>query len=140
MDKCTEIVISGNKYPIRFDYMVLKEISEKYTSIRKFEMDLLGFGVIGKREDGTEIVRKVKDPSISCIMFLLPKMINSALDYMNFEQIDENKIIKEIDLNYVELANILHEEFKKCFKSVEQEKKKYNPTPRKVKVIQKKKI
>jgi len=134
MEKCTKIKISGNEYPVRFDYTVLKEVSEKYKSIHKFELDLMGMESVGTNDDGDEILKVVKDPSISCIMFLLPKMINSALDYMDFDLVDEKQIIKEIDLNYIELSHILHEEMKKCFKSTVQVKKKYNPTPTKTKV------
>lgn len=132
MNQCTKIKISGNEYPVRFDYFVLKEVSEKYDSIRKFEMELLGLGVIGKNENGTERLGKVKDPSISCIMFLLPKMINSALDYLGFDQVEEKQIIREIDINFAELSDILHDEMNKCFKSTVEVKKKYNPTPKKV--------
>ena len=132
MNQCTKIKISGNEYPVRFDYFVLKEVSEKYDSIRKFEMELLGLGVIGKNENGTERLGKVKDPSISCIMFLLPKMINSALDYLGFDQVEEKQIIREIDINFAELSDILHDEMNKCFKNTVEVKKKYNPTPKKV--------
>ena len=134
MEKCTKIKISGNEYPVRFDYTVLKEVSEKYKSIHKFELDLMGMESVGVNDDGEEILKVAKDPSISCIMFLLPKMINSALDYMDFDLVDEKQIIKEIDLNYIELSHILHEEMKKCFKSTVQVKKKYNPIPTKTKV------
>lgn len=125
--KCAEITISENTYPIRFDYTVLKEVSEKYTSINKFEMELLGFGVIGKDKDGNDRIGKIKDPSITCIMFILPIMINSALDYLGFDEVDPKQIVREIDLNYVELADILHKEMIKCFKSSIKQKKKYNP-------------
>ena len=134
MEKCTKIKISGNEYPVRFDYTVLKEVAEKYKSIHKFELDLMGMESVGVNDDGDEILKVVKDPSISCIMFLLPKMINSALDYLDFDLVDEKQIIKEIDLNYIELSHILHEEMKKCFKSTVQVKKKYNPIPTKTKV------
>ena len=138
MDKCTKIKISGKEYPIRFDYMVLKDISEKYSSIRKFEMDLLGMEKIGQKDDGSPIINKTKEPSISCIIFLLPKMINSALDYMGYEQIEENQIIKEIDINFSELAMKLHDEMVKCFKSIEEEKKKYNPAIKTIRIRKKK--
>ena len=95
-------------------------------------MELLGLGVIGKNENGTERLGKVKDPSISCIMFLLPKMINSALDYLGFDQVEEKQIIREIDINFAELSDILHDEMNKCFKNTVEVKKKYNPTPKKV--------
>lgn len=129
MKKCKKITISGNEYPIRFDYLVLKEISDRYESIERFELDLLGLGKVGKNEFGESILRKTKDPSISCIMFVLPLMVNSALDYLGFELVDEKQIIKEIDLNYIELSGIIHEEMKSCFKSNSEVKKKYNPVP-----------
>ena len=124
-----KIIISGNEYPIRFDYMVLRALSEKYDSIRQFEMDLRGWTVAGTDKDGNEIMKKTKEPSVRCIMFLLPLMINSALDYQGFAPVDEEKIIKEIDLNFTELAIILHNEMKTCFKSCIPEKKKNDPTP-----------
>jgi len=129
LDKLTKITISGNEYPIRFDYEVLQLVSEKFEDIHKFEMDLIGFGIVGKDKENNDLYGRMKNPSISCLIFLLPIMINSALDYSGFDRVDERKIIKEIDLNYLELADILHSEMAKCFKSNTPLKKKYNPTP-----------
>lgn len=130
MRQCTKITISNKKYPIRFDYLVLKEVAERYESVQKFELDLLGFEKVGKDENGEVLIRKVKDPSISCILFVLPKMINSALDYQGYDIIEEKKIIQDIDINFVLLADIIHKEMQNCFKSDLVEKKKYNPTPK----------
>ena len=128
MNEITKITISGNEYPIRFDYMVLKDVAEKYKDVSKFEMDLLGVGKV-KDDNGKEVFAKVKEPSIACIIFALPKMINSALDFLGFDAVDEKQIIREIDLNYIELAGIMHKEMSRCFKSSVVEKKKYNPNP-----------
>lgn len=127
MEKMKKITISGKEYPIRFDYMTLKAVSEKYPSIHKFEMELLGLESDGFDENGIEKLKKAHDPSISCLIFLTPLMVNTALDYLNIEMVDEKQIVKEIDLNFIELANILHEEMNRCFQSSIQVKKKYIP-------------
>lgn len=129
MEQCKMITISEKTYPIRFDYTVLEKVAEKYPNIHKFEMELIGCTLV-KNKDGEEAPQITKDPSISCIMFLLPLMINSALDYQGFEQVDKKQIIQEIDLNYIELAGILHTEMSKCFKSSVVQKKKYIPNPK----------
>lgn len=127
MDELRKITISGNTYPVRFDYTTLMAVSEKYPSIHKFELDLLGLEVIGLDEEGNEKLKKTKDPSISVLIFLTPLMVNTALDYLGFDRVDEKKIIQDIDLNFVELATILHDEMNRCFKSSLPVKKKYIP-------------
>lgn len=123
MKEYTIITMSTREYPIRFDYMVLEKVAEKYKNISKFEMELLGLGKITD-EKGKEVLTKTKEPSISCLMFVLPIMVSSALDYLGLEQIDDKEIIRDIDLNYYELAGIIHSEMRKCFKSAVVEKKK----------------
>lgn len=131
MGKITKITISEKEYPIRFDFMVLRDVAEKYKSVHKFEMELLGMGKT-TLDGGEEVVARIKEPSLSCIIFVLPKMINSALDYQGYEMIDEKDIVRDIDINYFELADIIHKEMSKCFKSsVEKKKTKYNPIPKK---------
>lgn len=125
----TKITISENEYPIRFDLTVLKEVYEKYANISDFEMELMGFEVVGKEESGENIIKKTKLPSISCILFVLPLMINSALDFLGYETVETSELIKQIDVNFMELAEIIRQEMMKCFKSSVKVKKKYIPIP-----------
>lgn len=107
----TEIELSGKKYPICMDLNVLAEIQDKYGSIAAFERQLRG---IVWSEDGW--VEK-KEPSARVIAYVLPVMINEALEI----QADENqdypvhrvsriRIINEVDKSPRELANIITDE------------------------------
>ena len=115
MQKCTKIIISENEYPIRFDYTVFRELYKKYKDIKNFQLDLLGLEVIGKDENGKDILAQKRDPSLRLFMFLLPLMINSALDYKGLNMIDSEEIIKQIDVSYINIAPVLNLELNRCF-------------------------
>ena len=111
------IKLSGKEYPIRFDYMTLKEVYERYKSIKDFQMQLLGMEIVGKDSGGKNQVQITKLPSLRLLLFLIPLMINTALDYQGKERLEDEKIIKRIDGKCYNLAYILHEEVNKCFKN-----------------------
>lgn len=117
MDKVTIIKLSGKEYPIRFDCMTLKEVYKKYKSIKDFQMQLLGMETVGKDSSGKNQVQITKLPSLRLLLFLIPLMINTALDYQGKERLEDEKIIKRIDEKCYNLAYILHEEVNKCFKN-----------------------
>lgn len=108
----TEIELSGKKYPICMDLNVLAEIQDKYESVAAFERQLRG---LIKGRDGSWI--EGKEPSARVIAYVLPLMINEALEI----QADENqdypvkrvsriRIINEVDKSPRDLANIITEE------------------------------
>lgn len=130
MDKITMIKLSGKEFPIRFDFMALRETYKKYGNIKKVQMDLLGMEVVGTDENGKDIMKIVKIPSVRLILFLIPLMINTALDYLGKKQIDDSKLIKLIDEDSYKLVYTLHNEINRCFESqlsVDDEKQTEKP-------------
>lgn len=127
------IELSGEKYPIKCDLLVLERIQEEFGSINEFEDGLLtweperdekGFEILG--EDG-EPKYKGKFPSM--------KAVNAALYYMAVEgeaiiaekerrkprPITKEALVRKVDMRPTRLANILHGEFYRCFRLKNQE-------------------
>ena len=102
--RCIEL--SGEKYPIKCDMVVLEKIQNKYINMTEFENGLTGF------VPAQEI-----------------KMLNDALFWMVKEgeeikaeeesrpvnEVDRNKILRKIDIPPKDLGTLLHEEFQRCF-------------------------
>lgn len=123
------IELSGKSYPIRCDILVLEKIQEKYDSLDSFEsklmtwepeMDQEGNKI---REENGDIKYRGKLPDA--------KVLNDALYWMVSEgeavaaeeesrkpqAITREGIARKADLTPIELANLLHDEFYRCFKS-----------------------
>lgn len=123
------IELSGKSYPIRCDILVLEKIQEKYDSLDSFEsklmtwepeMDQEGNKI---REENGDIKYRGKLPDA--------KVLNDALYWMVSEgeavaaeeesrkpqAITRDGIARKVDLTPIELANLLHDEFYRCFKS-----------------------
>jgi hypothetical protein len=111
------IKLGRKSFPIRFDFMSLKETYKKYGNIKKVQMDLLGMEVVGTDENGKDIMKIVKIPSVRMVLFLIPLMINTALDYQGKNQIEESKLIELIGPDSYKLAIVLHNEINRCFES-----------------------
>lgn len=129
MEKLTKIMLDGTEYPIKMDLNVLEYIQETYGSINKFEMDLIGLqyligedGKILKDKEGKPCFKE-KDPSIKAIKTALPFMINEGMEIeaedtgSKIMPIKEKDIFRKCDIPYDDLAGIIHEEFKRCFKT-----------------------
>lgn len=109
----TEIELSGKKYPICMDLNVLAELQEKYGSIAEFEHRLRG---LVRAKDGKGWVEG-KEPSAKVIAYVLPLMINEALEIQAdadqdypVKRVSKIKIINEVDKSPRELAGIITEE------------------------------
>ncbi len=109
----TEIEFSGKKYPICMDLNVLADLQDKYGSIAEFEHQLRG---LVRSKDGTGWVEG-REPSAKVIAYVLPLMINEALEIRADEdqdypvkRVSRIKIINEVDKSPRELARIITEE------------------------------
>lgn len=123
------IKIAGREYPIKCDNLVLEEIQDAFGTVQAFEEKLIGLELIcdvnGEAEvstNGEAQYRRV-EPSIKAINFALPIMINEGLEIeatdlgKTYTPVEKRKLLQDIDISYRELSNIIHEEFKKCFKT-----------------------
>lgn len=109
----TEIELSGKRYPICMDLNVLADLQEKYGSIAEFEHRLRG---LVKSNDGKGWVEG-KEPSAKVIAYVLPLMINEALEIQadadhNYpvNRVSKIRIINEVDKSPRELTRIITEE------------------------------
>lgn len=119
MEKLTKITLGGVVYPIKFDYLVLKEVQKEFGTIVDFEKSLIGLTETTDEQGNKAIVKT--EPSIEVISFVLPIMINEGLEIeadeknKEFVYIEEKEILRKIDIPFRELSVIIHEELKKCF-------------------------
>lgn len=142
MQELTKVKIAGREYPVKLDINVLEEIQESYGSVSEFERDILGLkylkdeaGAQQYKEDGTPIIY-AGEPSIKAIKLVLPLMINEGLkitaDWENkeFDRIDAEEIYRECDVSFEVLAEIIKDEFRKCFAAKKQKPSKREKTSR----------
>ena len=126
-EKLNYIELSGEKYPIKCDILVLEKIQEEYGDMSSFENGIRGFtpnvdenGEIVINEDGL-MVGMSGTPNI--------KMINKALIWMIREGIEIEKedsqkeypdftdmaLLRKVDMTPKELGAAIHAEFNRCF-------------------------
>lgn len=123
------IELSGKSYPVRCDILVLEKIQEAYGNLDDFESKLMTWEP-DKDEEGNKIQDENGDVKYHG---KLPdaKALNDALYWMvsegeavaageegrKPEVITREGIARKVDLTPIELANQLHDEFYRCFKS-----------------------
>lgn len=121
------IILSGEKYPIKCDLLVLEKIQEEFGSINAFEEGLITWEPV-LDENGEEVQQE--DGTIKC-RGRLPdiKVLNAALYFMVGEgeviqaaeegraprTMEKAEIIRKVDIQPQKLANQLHDEFYRCF-------------------------
>lgn len=114
------ITLSGEKYPIKCDLLVLEKIQEEFGTINDFEKLILNWESI--KIDGEE-QKKAKLPSAKAVNFSLPLMINEGIEIENelTEQkrplVNRKEIIRKVDMRLTDIASLLHDEFAQCFKT-----------------------
>lgn len=129
MRKMARIKIGQNDYPMKMDLNVLEYIQEEYGSINQFERDILGIELV-KDEDGKQIYTKAGDcqmrivePSVKAIKAALPMMINEGLAIEadikgeRYVPVSEQEIFRSCQIPFGDLADMIHEEFAKCFET-----------------------
>lgn len=132
-DKLNYITLSGEEYPIRCDMLVLEQIQNEYGSIAKFEREIIAWEP-ALDENGNEVLKENGERKIRS---KLPsaKAVNDALYWMVSEGMDieadkKNEACKEIkreellrcvDMPYMKLADLVHDEFSRCFENPKNE-------------------
>lgn len=121
MEDLKRILIGDKTYPFRIDMNVLQKIQEEYGSIRLFEQDLIGARFKGENGEDGENMLEFVEPSIKAIIMVLPMAINEGLiieaDELNrsAEKMTAEFVTRNCTIPYTEVADMLHEEFKRCF-------------------------
>jgi hypothetical protein len=123
----SHIEMNGVKYPIYCDLNVLELIQEEFTSVNKFERDLMGLtplidenGDVKRNEEGS-ILNLQGEPKIKAIVFGLYLMIregqriDSRQTGKEWEELTIDEIRELCTIPFGELAQKLHEEFNRCF-------------------------
>lgn len=121
------LTLSGEKFPIRCDLLVLEKIQDEFGDISEFENKLIGF-FPSKNEDGT--VKKDEEgrtigmsgtPDIHALIFSLTSMTEEGLRCQDKEPEEREKLVRMVDIPPKELGTILHNEFTRCFRRKNQE-------------------
>ena len=123
--RCIEL--SGEKYPIKCDMVVLEKIQNKYMNMNEFENGLTGF--VPAQDEAGEYKRNKDGYLLGVYRTPEIKMLNDALFWMVKEgeeikaeeesrpvnEVDRNKILRKVDIPPKDLGTLLHEEFQRCF-------------------------
>lgn len=126
-DKMNYIELSGEKYPIKCDLLVLEKIQEKYKDLSEFENKLNGFtpgiGKDGKytRNKEGRLMGIYGEPEIAVLKDTLEWMVMEGLEIEREEGKEQRLItninlLRKVDMSPKELSEALHAEFARCFK------------------------
>jgi hypothetical protein len=134
-----KIEINGTEYPIYCDLNVLDLIQENFESVNEFERGILGLvplrdkdGELMRDETGA-LLQEQHEPKIKTVAFGLFVMIREGQRIQKRETGEDVELIQKEDImegcrtSFIELAEIVREEFNKCFAF----KKKENKTSKK---------
>ena len=129
MKKMSRIQIGEKNYPMKMDLNVLEHIQEEYGSINQFERDILGIELV-KDENGKQLYTnagdcqmRIVEPSVKAIKAVLPMMINEGLAIEadirggRYVPVSEQEIFRSCQIPFGDLADIIHEEFARCFET-----------------------
>ncbi len=115
------VELSGEKYPLKCDILVLEKIQEEYEDLSDFENKLTGFqpdldeeGEIVRNEEGY-MVGRYGIPDAKTVRKALTWMVQEGLEIEGKEKIDEKEIARKVDVSPVEIGKQLREEFSRCF-------------------------
>ena len=134
-----KVTINGEEYPIYCDLYVLSKIQDRM-DLNDFERAILGVEIVRDENGDPEyedngrikLIRGKYD--IDALALGLTLMINEGLIIdtkqtgIEHEPVDEFYIIRVCDIPEVQLSNIVHDAFGRCFSS---KKKVTKRTPRK---------
>lgn len=126
-EKLNYIELSGVKYPFKCDMLVLEQIQDKYKDLAEFENKLSGFvpgidenGEYTRNDEG-KIIGYYGEPNMEALGDLLFWTVEEGIEIEREEQKNEmkvpekKKLIRSVDLAPRELAEVLREEFVRCF-------------------------
>lgn len=132
-DKLNHVTLSGEEYPIKCDMLVLEQIQNEYGSIAKFEKEIIAWEPM-LDENGEEVlndsgIRKVKSklPSAKAVNDALYWMITEGMEIEaakkneSFKVLKREELLRRIDMAYMKLVNLVHDEFSRCFEDPNEE-------------------
>ncbi len=116
-DKPTMININGKDVPLWCDIFALNEIQEDYGTISDFERKLAGIKEV--EVNGERKSYKV-EPDVRTIIYALKLMCKEGYKKAMFlgeelEKEDIDGLLMNIEIPFNQLADILHNEFRRCF-------------------------
>ncbi|WP_343247726.1 hypothetical protein [Diplocloster hominis] len=132
-DKLNHVTLSGVEYPIKCDMLVLERIQNEYGSIAKFEREIISWEPV-LDENGEEVlndsgIRKVKSklPSVKAVNDALYWMVTEGMDIEAAKknepckEIKREELLRCVDMPYMKLADLVHDEFSRCFEDPKNE-------------------
>ncbi len=124
IEHLTYMELGDKLYPIKCDLAVLEAVQEEFGKLSDFELSLSGAIPTGKKDNKGKRLYRQGEPSMKAVRFVLPLMINEGIDLENQlegkkrEHVTEKILRAELTvMNVFDLADQLHQEFIKCFKS-----------------------
>lgn len=133
--KLNKIEINGTEYPIYCDLNVLDLIQENFESVNEFERGILGLVPLRDkdgelmRDDTGALLQEQHEPKIKTVAFGLFVMIREGQRIQKRETGEDVELIQKEDImegcrtSFIELAEIVREEFNKCFTIKKKENK-----------------
>lgn len=124
-EKLNYITLSGVKYPIRCDLLVLEKLQDEFGSISDFENKILNWEK-KVHPDGKE-ERTAKLPDIYAVNEALYFMVDEGIEIHNetaekkMEPVSRKEILRKADISFNTLAAQLHDEFARCFETKNRE-------------------
>lgn len=121
-EKPNKIALSGSKYPIKCDMLVLEKIQEKYGDLTKFEDKIRKFipdtdddGNYKRNEAGL-IIGHYEYPDISALMDFTYWCICEGMEIEGIENdLTRTSLMRMIDITPLELSEMMHNEYVGCF-------------------------
>lgn len=121
------IEMSGKKYPIKCDLVVLENIQNEFGDLDEFEEGLITRelkldenGEVVRNEDGEEVY-KGKFPDMKAVNTALYLMVKEGEEITAEKEnrkaviLSRKEIARKADVNPWELARQLHDEYYRCF-------------------------
>ena len=141
-EKIKYIELSGEKYPIKCDIFILERIQDKYEDLSEFENRLNGFtpavdenGEYKRNEEG-RLVGFYGEPKMEALRDALIWMVQEGIEIeqengKDIQEVSGKALIRKVDMSPKELAEILHEEFARCFRRKNQKTTQREKTEKK---------
>lgn len=141
-EKIKYIELSGEEFPIKCDILVLEKIQDKYEDLSEFENKLNGFtpavdenGEYKRNEEG-RLVGFYGEPKMEALRDALEWMVEEGIEIeqengKDIQKASGKALIRKADITPKELAEILHEEFARCFRRKNQKTTQREKTEKK---------
>lgn len=120
------IELSGEKYPIKCDLLVLEKIQDEFGDVADFENRMTGFepkmdedGEPVKSKDG-RLIGYYKTPNVKVLSKALVWMIEEGIAIQKergekAQELERDTLLRKVDVSPRELGEMLQKEFARCF-------------------------